>query len=107
MPDNQSDLFANLHNMLNSDQIPDGLKELLNGMQSGSSSATDEPSSASSNPDFDLNLFLKLKSVMDGMNASGDDPRSNLLRSLKPYLKPSRKEKVDQYIRSTSYEQSF
>ena len=35
---------------------------------------------------------------MDQTNTSSDDPRSNLLISLKPYLKPSRKEKVDQYI---------
>ena len=27
-----------------------------------------------------------------------DDPRSNLLESLKPYLKESRRGKVDQYI---------
>jgi len=32
------------------------------------------------------------------MNQSKDDPRSHLLLSLKPYLKPSRKQKVDQYI---------
>lgn len=103
MPDNQSDLFANLQNMLNSDQIPDQLKEMLSNLQSNSSSTTEEPSSSSSSPDFDLGLFLKLKSAMDGMNSSADDPRSNLLLSLKPYLKPSRKEKVDQYIRSASY----
>ena len=35
---------------------------------------------------------------MDKMNQKKDDPRSNLLLSLKPYLKPSRKQKVDQYI---------
>ena len=35
---------------------------------------------------------------MDKMNQKKNDPRSNLLLSLKPYLKPSRKQKVDQYI---------
>ena len=34
---------------------------------------------------------------MDKMNAK-DDPRANLLQCLKPYLKESRKSKVDQYI---------
>lgn len=43
-------------------------------------------------------MIMKLKSVMDAMNSKKDDPRSNLLRSLKPYLKDSRKNKVDQYI---------
>lgn len=33
------------------------------------------------------------------MNNQKDDPRANLLLSLKPYLKPSRKDKVEQYIK--------
>ena len=46
---------------------------------------------------FDINTFIKLKSVMDTMNTH-PDPRSNLLKSLKPYLKENRQAKVDQYI---------
>ena len=56
-------------------------------------------SSNNSNNNFnniDMNTILKMKSVIDGMNSS-NDPRSNLLNSLKPYLRDSRKEKVDQY----------
>lgn len=33
------------------------------------------------------------------MNNNKDDPRANLLLSLKPYLKKDRKEKVDQYVK--------
>ena len=40
---------------------------------------------------------MKMKSIIDKMNIK-DDPRSNLLESLKPYLKESRKSKIDQYI---------
>ena len=36
---------------------------------------------------------------MDSMNSNKDDPRANLLMSLKPYLKDSRKQKVDQYVK--------
>ncbi len=46
---------------------------------------------------FDINTFIKLKSVMDKMNSS-PDPRGNLLRSLKPYLRENRQAKADQYI---------
>ena len=38
-----------------------------------------------------------MKTIIDKMNTK-DDPRANLLQSLKPYLKDSRKSKVDQYI---------
>ena len=33
------------------------------------------------------------------MNNTKNDPRANLLLSLKPYLKDSRKEKVEQYVK--------
>lgn len=45
---------------------------------------------------IDMNTILKMKSIMDKMNNS-NDPRSNLLYSLKPYLREGRKEKIDQY----------
>ena len=35
---------------------------------------------------------------MDKMNSSRNDPRSNLLQSLKPYLNNNRKERLDQYM---------
>lgn len=46
---------------------------------------------------IDFDTIMKMKSIIDKMNVK-DDPRSNLLESLKPYLKESRKSKVDQYI---------
>ena len=45
---------------------------------------------------IDMNTIIKMKSVIDSMN-NNNDPRSNLLNSLKPYLRDSRKEKIDQY----------
>lgn len=46
---------------------------------------------------IDFDTIMKMKSIIDKMNIK-DDPRSNLLESLKPYLKESRKSKIDQYI---------
>ena len=46
---------------------------------------------------IDMNTILKMKSVMENMNNS-DDPRSNLLYSLKPYLRQTKQEKLDQYV---------
>ena len=45
---------------------------------------------------IDMNTILKMKSVMEKLNQK-DDPRSNLLYSLKPYLRDEKKEKLDQY----------
>ena len=101
--DKMSDMLNQFQHLLNSDQMPDNLKDLLTNLQSNSpnhseSSSSKSTSSSASSPELDLNMIIKLKSIMDQMNTSSDDPRSNLLISLKPYLKPSRKEKVDQYI---------
>ena len=45
---------------------------------------------------IDMNTILKMKSIMEKLNTSNDS-RSNLLYSLKPYLRESKKEKLDQY----------
>ncbi len=45
---------------------------------------------------IDMNTIMKMKSVMEKLNNS-NDPRSNLLYSLKPYLREEKKEKLDQY----------
>ena len=47
---------------------------------------------------IDMSTLIKIKGIMEKMNQKKNDPRSNLLLSLKPYLKPSRQDKVDQYI---------
>lgn len=45
---------------------------------------------------IDVNTIMKMKSVMEKMNNS-NDPGTNLLYSLKPYLRESKQEKIDQY----------
>ena len=40
---------------------------------------------------------MKMKSIMENMN-NKNDPRTNLLYSLKPYLRDSKKNKLDQYV---------
>ena len=46
---------------------------------------------------IDINTILKMKQIINNANKKSD-PRSTLLLSLKPYLKPSRRQKIDQYI---------
>lgn len=70
-----------------------------NNAHQTSQNQTNDSGSSSTGFDFsqiDMNTILKMKSVMDKLNTS-NDPRSNLLYSLKPYLREERKGKVDQY----------
>ena len=61
----------------------------------------------SSYPEFDINMIMKMKTIMDSMKTNKNDPRANLLKSLKPYLNNNRKNKVDQYIQLFNMSKAF
>jgi len=52
-----------------------------------------------SNPfgEIDFDTIMKLKTIMDSLN-NKNNKDTNLLYSLKPYLRKSRQDKIDQYI---------
>ena len=140
MSNNMGDLFANVKKMVDSGNIPDDIKQMMNNLQNNSTPQHSRPSSTSQNstPDFnnilnqvspeilsnlgnminsnsqsnnhsnqsssqngtfnlDMNTIMKMKSIMENMN-NKNDPRANLLYSLKPYLRDSKKDKLDQYV---------
>ncbi len=133
MNEDMSDMINNFKNMLNSDSVPDNIKDIMNNIKSNenkdfknnetnsdvssnispeiisnlvnmfnssdkkSETSNDDNSKNTTNIDFET--LLKMKTIMEKMNSNKDDPRANLLLSLKPYLKESRKDKVEQYIK--------
>ena len=105
MNEDMSDMIKNL-----SKDMPDDIKNIINNFSSNNKNSNAEDissankhstntSSSESNSDIDIGMILKMKKIMDSMKNNKDDPRANLLLSLKPYLKNSRQEKVDQYIK--------
>ncbi len=109
MSDDLSELMGKLNNMINSDSSGE-LKNLINNFTSNSSSDnssntsgndsnnTNNNTNENHNFDIDFDTILKLKNIMEAFNSKKNDPRANLLLSLKPYLKESRKSKLDQYV---------
>ena len=111
-----SAMMQNLSKMMSSSpDIPDNIKNIMNSMKANTDSANtntnnqnqsttgknfDNSSNTTNNPfeNFDMNTFFKMQQIMSSMNDNQNDSRTNLLMSLKPYLKESRKNKVDQYI---------
>ena len=79
-----------------SPEMINNLNSMLNSNFSTSSSNNNSTSSQN-NFNLDMNTILKMKSIMENMN-NKNDPRANLLYSLKPYLRDSKKDKVDQYV---------
>lgn len=97
---NTSYTDSNDNNNSNKSSInPDMLKNLMGFLNNANSnSCTESESNNSSSPGIDINTLLKMKSIMDKIGSNKNDPRANLLLSLKPYLKESRKSKIEQYI---------
>ena len=100
------DMINNLVNMLKSKNFKDDKSSSNNETSSTyqSSSNNDVPfstmstsSNATGFENIDFDTVLKIKSIMETLNKK-DDPRSNLLYSLKPYLRESRQKKLDQYV---------
>ena len=83
-----------LNNLLS--QVP---PEMINnlGNMLNSNNQSNQNSSQNGNFNLDMNTIMKMKSIMDNMN-NKNDPRANLLYSLKPYLRDSKKDKLDQYV---------
>ena len=91
MIENFSAMMENNNNNFNS-----GNSENLGDSNNPNSSNENNNSSNFDFSNIDVKTIMKMKSIMEKMN-SKNDPRSNLLYSLKPYLRESKKEKLDQY----------
>ncbi len=116
-----SDVFDKLNSIAGQNNISpemvNNLFNMFNNSNNSNENTNSNNSDSSSNQDFnysnnsnnskqenpfessgiDFETIMRMKTIIDKINTK-DDPRSNLLQSLKPYLKDSRKSKVDQYI---------
>lgn len=99
MSDDLSDLIKNFSN---SNIDMNKVNNLLSSLKSTDKSSTSNDSSSSestSGNNIDITTMLKIKEMIDKINSSHNDKRSNLLLALKPYLRESRQTKLDQYIK--------
>ena len=123
MSNNINDLFANLNvpddvkqminsgssndlNNLLSQVSPEMINNLSNILNSNTQTSSQNSSNQNinnstpnnnNNLNLDMNTIMKMKSIMENIN-NKNDPRANLLYSLKPYLRDSKKDKLDQYV---------
>ena len=106
-----NDLMNQINQMLNNNNnMSDDLKNIVNNLKNSSGSNNENNvhnSNSSDSPEIDIDMIMKMKQIMDSMNSNKDDPRANLLLSLKPYLKKSRQDKVEQYIKLFSLGKAF
>ncbi len=97
------EMFKNLSDMLgnNSDNMKNDFSSFNSNSSNNVNNNTDT-SNINNGFDFsniDMATIMKIKNIMGKMNCNKDDPKSNLLTSLKPYLRDSKKEKLDKYMK--------
>ena len=96
------DTINKLSNMMNTNTNQKGVN--TSNINTSKNNDTNNPNfsdtvNSANNFDFsniDMNTIMKMKSIMEKMNQTSD-PRSNLLQSLRPYLRDEKKSKLDQY----------
>lgn len=113
----------NIKNMVDNGNISEAISnispEMINSFskilsnQSNNTQSQEEPNSQNNNnssknsqnsnnnfdfSNIDINTVKKMSSILGKMNNAKEDPRANLLNSLKPYLRDSKKDKLNNYI---------
>lgn len=96
-------------NMMNNGELSDVMSKISpemiqnfstvlnsNGNATGNTNANNSGKSGFDFNNIDMNTVMKMKSIMEKMNDK-NDPRSNLLNSLRPYLREEKRGKLDQY----------
>ena len=107
-----NDMIKKAQSMIQNNQIPDDIKNLINNFQNSNTTSNSQRNNINSNdnklnsqnndskiPDIDIETMMKLQKIMSQMNNSNDDDMSKLLLSLKPYLRDTKKDKLDEYIK--------
>lgn len=87
------------NNSVNQENIQANTKNQHNSAQEDYSQNVN--SDSSNNFDFsniDMDTIMKFSSIFGKIKNSKNDPRANLLNSLKPYLRDEKKGKIDQYM---------
>lgn len=113
--EDMSNVIGKLSEMLNSSDAPNDIKEMVHTLTKNSNSSnntsnifeeTNNNTENNMNIDIDIDMILKAKKLMDAMSCN-NDPRKDLLLSLKPYLKHEKKEKIDKYIKFLNISKAF
>lgn len=109
--------MKNIKNMVDNGNISDAISnispemiqnfsKILSNQQANTNTQNNQETpkqeeSTTSNFDFsniDMNTVMKMSSVIGKMKDNKNDPRANLLNSLKPYLRDSKKGQLDNYM---------
>lgn len=101
-----ADMMDTLKGLLgdNADDKLNGIMKILNSDSSKSESESDaskqqEQQEATDGPTITPEMIMAAQSLMSKLSSSGDDDRTRLLMSLKPYMSQTRKSTIDSAVK--------
>lgn len=77
------------------DNAEDKIKSIMSSLSSGSGGSSSNEGSGEDS----LEYLMQMKNIIGKLTDTHDDPRSNLLVSLKPYMSDGRKKSIDSAVR--------
>lgn len=75
------------------DDAEDKIKDVLGSLSTDSSANVPDINNSG------LNEIMQLRSMIESMTSGRNDPRTNLLRALRPYMREERKQSIDSAVR--------
>ena len=88
-----ADAMDTLKNILG-DDAEDKIKNVMSSL-----SSSDDDKSADSFDADNLSQLMQLKDIMQSVTSNRNDPRTNLLLSLKPYMRSNRQRSIDSAVK--------
>lgn len=88
-----ADAMDTLKNILG-DDAEDKIKNVMSSL-----SSSDNGEAAESLDADNLSQLMQIKDIMQSMTSNRNDPRTNLLLSLKPYMRSNRQKSIDSAVK--------
>lgn len=93
-----ADMIETLKSMLG-DNPQDKLNSVMSAFNSGTSEAAHQSTDNEFHNSVNNDLLYQAQSLISQLSNAGNDTRSNLLISLKPYMRQSRKNSIDNAVK--------
>ncbi len=98
MDDSTSDALNNLISSIKEkmNESNTNISETLNEEKKDNNDNSNTNTNVNNSNSFDPDMLLKIQKIMGAMNGNND--KKNLLLSLKPFLRKTRQDKINEYI---------
>jgi len=95
-----SNAIEQLQEMLSSDDGQSRIQDMVSMLTGGDNSNTGNSApSADNSSGIDMNTVMKISGLIQAMNSDSNNPKTAFLYALKPFLKESRRTKVEQAVK--------